>query len=286
MFSIIDELHKNVMKKGPICVGLDPRESMFPDYIKTKDMSMGDKIFEFNKKIIDAVAEETACFKLQIACYEAFGLDGLTAYANTAAYLNSKAALSIGDIKRGDISSTAEMYAKGHFEGNFEVDFITLNPYMGEDAVSPYYKYLKTAGKGAFVLIRTSNQSSKDIQELKCHGEDVFYKTARLVQQWGEAFKGECGFSSLGGVVGLTYPAEFKRIKAKYPGIFYLIPGYGAQGGTGKDAAEILGEEMCGIINSSRNIIGAHKGINETESFAECANKAVVQMKEDILKWL
>lgn len=274
------------MKKGPICVGLDPRENLFPDYLKQKDMSMGEKIFEFNKKIIDTAAEEASCFKLQIACYEAFGLDGLKAYAKTVAYLKDKAILSIGDIKRGDISSTAEMYAKGHFEGDFEVDFITLNPYMGEDAISPYYKYLETGKKGAFVLIRTSNQSSADIQELKCDGEDVFYKTAQLVQKWGGPFKGQCGFSSLGGVVGLTYPQEFKKIKTMYPGIFYLIPGYGAQGGTGKDAAEILGEEMCGIINSSRNIIGAHKGIDETESFAECGRKAVLQMKEDILKWL
>lgn len=283
---IIDKLHANAVKKGPICVGLDPRENLLPDYINQKDMSMGEKLFEYNKKIIDAVVEDVACFKPQIACYEAFGLDGLMAYSKTVAYLKSKEAITIGDIKRGDIASTAEMYAKGHFEGDFEVDFITLNPYMGEDAISPYYKYFETGEKGAFILIRTSNKSSVDIQELKCDGEDVFLKTAELVQEWGTPFVGKSGFSSLGGVVGLTYPEEFKTIKAKSPGLFYLIPGYGAQGGTGKDAAEVLGEEMCGVINSSRKIIGAHKGVNETDSFAECAYEAVKQMKEDILKWL
>lgn len=286
MLNIIDELHMSVMKKGPICVGLDPRESMLPDYIKNKEATMGEKLFEFNQHIIDATMENASSYKLQIACYEAFGLDGLKAYSDTVKYLRQKKIITIGDIKRGDISSTAEMYAKGHFEGDFEVDFITLNPYMGEDAISPYYKYLKTGRKGAFVLIRTSNKSSKDIQELKCDGEEVFYKTAQLVEKWGEDFVGKSGFSSLGSVVGLTYPEEFKKIKAQHPGIFHLIPGYGAQGGTGKDAAEILGKEMCGVINASRSIIGAHKGINETESFAECAGEAALKMKEDILKWL
>lgn len=283
---IIDRLHEMVLKKGPICVGLDPREGLFPDYLKKKDVGIGEKLFEFNQKIIDAVENYSACFKLQIACYEAFGIEGMIAYSKTVHYLRSKNLIIIGDIKRGDISSTAEMYAKGHFEGDFEVDFITINPYMGEDAISPYYKYLKTGKKGMFVLVRTSNSSSKDLQELTIDREPIFLRTADLVNGWGEPFIGKCGFSSLGSVVGLTYPEEFIKIKERFPKMFYLIPGYGAQGGTGEDAARILGKEMCGVINSSRDIIGAHKGVNETESFAECALEAVKKMKEDILKWL
>ncbi len=284
--TIIDRLHKIVIKKGPVCVGLDPRDSLFPSYLNNKDMSMGEKIFEFNRKIIDATSEHCACFKMQIACYEAFGIEGMIGYSKTVKYLKQKNIIVIGDIKRGDISTTAEMYANGHFQGDFQVDFITLNPYMGEDAVSPYYKYLKTGDKGLFILIRTSNKSSGDFQELMIDEEPMFLKAAELVNSWGEAFIGQSGFSSLGGVVGLTYPEEFLRIKNRYPNMFFLIPGYGAQGGTGKDAANILGSEMCGIVNSSRGIIGAHNGINETASFAECASDAVIKMKEDILKWL
>lgn len=284
--NIIDKLHETVLRKGPVCVGLDPREAMLPDCLKKQDISMGEKLFEFNRKIIDAVYEECACFKLQIACYEAFGIDGLKGYSKTVKYIKDKGLISIGDIKRGDISSTADMYAKGHFQGDFEVDFITLNPYMGEDAVSPYYKYLEKGDKGLFVLIRTSNQSSKDFQELSVEREAMFYKVAESVKKWGEPFMGKSGFSALGGVVGLTYPKEFSKIKERSSQVFYLIPGYGAQGGTGKDAARILGKEMCGVINASRSIIGAHKGVDETDTFAACALEAVKSMKEDICKWL
>ena len=283
---IIDKLYERVLKKGPVCVGLDPREELLPEYLQKKDMSMGEKIFEFNKKIIDATIDESACFKPQIACYEAFGLDGMIAYSKTVKYLKSKGAISIGDIKRGDIASTAEMYGKGHFEGDFEVDFITLSPYMGCDAISPYNKYLETGEKGAFVLMKTSNKGSEDFQELMVDGKELFIDVCRKITEWGQNFVGESGFSALGGVVGLTYPEEFKKIKNECKGMFYLIPGYGAQGGNGKDAADMIGEEMCGVISSSRGIIGAHKGKNEGETFAEYAREAVLDMKGDILKWL
>lgn len=284
--SIIDKLHDAVIKKGPICVGLDPREDMFPDYLIQKKMNIGDKIFEFNQKIIDATKEETACYKPQIACYEAYGLEGMKAYSKTVQYLKSQELISIGDIKRGDISSTAEMYAQGHFSGDFEVDFITVNAYMGQDAVSPYYKYLKTGEKGLFLLVRTSNKSSIDFQDVIVEREPLFIKAAGLMEEWGQQFVGESGFSAIGGVVGLTFPEHFERIKNKAPHMFFLIPGYGAQGGSGKDAARILGKELCGVINSSRGIIAAHKGKNETEAFAGCALNAVKEMKEDIMQWL
>ncbi|MFA5527046.1 MAG: orotidine-5'-phosphate decarboxylase [Peptostreptococcales bacterium] len=283
---IIDKLYERVLKNGPVCIGLDPREELLPEYLMKKDWSMGEKIFEFNKMIIDATLDECACFKPQIACYEAFGLDGMLAYSKTVQYIKSKNGISIGDVKRGDISSTAEMYGKGHFEGDFEADFITLNPYMGCDSISPYNKYFESGQKGAFVLIKTSNIGSEDFQESMVDGKELYLKVGSKIKTWGESFVGRSGFSALGGVVGLTYPEEFKKIKDECKGLFYLIPGYGAQGGNGKDAADMIGEEMCGIVSSSRGVIGAHKGINEGESFAECARQAVLDMKGDILKWL
>lgn len=283
---IIDRLHKEVLENGPICVGLDTRLDYLPNYLLESDLTLEEKLFTFNKKIIDDTFDIVACYKVQIACYEAFGLEGLKAYGKTLSYIKEKGKISIADIKRGDISSTAEMYAKAHFEGDFEADFITVNPYMGIDAISPYFKYLKTGQKGLFTLIRTSNKSSKDFQELDSGGEPIYIKVAKEVSKWGEDFIGESGFSLVGGVVGLTYPKEFLEIKNVSKNTFYLVPGYGAQGGTGKEIAEVLGSDMCGVVNSSRGIIKAHKGIEEGEDFSKYSRQAVLNMKEDINKWV
>lgn len=284
--NIIDRLYNEIKDKGPICVGLDPRDNLFPEYLQKSNITIEEKIYEFNKKIIDETKEFVACYKPQIACYEAYGLKGLIAYKKTVEYIRGAGKIAIGDIKRGDISSTAEMYAQGHFTGDFEVDFITVNPYMGQDAISPYYSYLKSGEKGLFVLVKTSNKSSEDFQELKIQEKPLYIKVAEKLEQWGSEFVGECGYSSLGGVIGLTYPEEFIEIKKVAPKTFFLIPGYGKQGGTGKDVAKVLGKEMCGVVNSSRGIIGAHKGIDESETFAKYAKEAVLNMREDIMQWL
>ncbi|MTI66116.1 MAG: orotidine-5'-phosphate decarboxylase [Firmicutes bacterium] len=283
---IIDRLYKEAKENGPICVGLDTRLEYLPEYLLNKDISNEEKLFEFNKKIIDKTFDLVACYKVQIACYEALGLEGLKAYQRTLKYIRNKGKIVIADIKRGDISSTAEMYAKAHFEGDFEADFITVNPYMGKDAISPYYKYLKTNKKGMFVLMRTSNKSSEDFQELEVGNEPLYMEVSKKIDEWGKDFLGESGFSLVGGVVGLTYPEEFLKIKNKCKNTFFLIPGYGAQGGTGKDVARILKEKMCAVVNSSRGIIKAHKGINEDKDFNEVSRQKVLEMKEDILQWL
>jgi len=283
---IIDKLHKEVLENGPICVGLDTRLEYLPNYLLHSGLPIEDKLFTFNKKIIDDTLDNVACYKVQIACYEAFGLEGLKAYSKTLKYIRDNKKIVIADIKRGDISSTAELYAKAHFEGDFEADFITVNPYMGIDAISPYFKYLKSEEKGLFSLIRTSNKSSEDFQELDTNGEPLYIKVAKETRKWGKDFIGESGYSLIGGVVGLTYPKEFLEIKDVCTNTFFLIPGYGTQGGTGKDIAEILGDEMCGVVNSSRGIIKAHKGIEEGENFSKCAREQVLKMKEDIMKWL
>lgn len=281
----MDRLSKDVKKKGPVCVGLDTQYSFLPEHLKRRDASAGEKIFEFNRKIIDAVYEDAGCFKVQIACYEALGIDGMTAFANTVRHARSKGSIVISDVKRGDISSTAAQYAQGHFTGDFETDIITVNAYMGEDAVSPYYPYLEK-GKGLFVLVKTSNPSSKDFQDLDTGSLTLYQRMAQKVAAWGSQFTGESGFTAIGAVTGLTYPEEFELIRDLMPHTFLLIPGYGAQGGTGKDIATFFKDGLRGVVNSSRGLITAHKGKSEEEGFETHVRDAVLAMREDILKWL
>ncbi len=282
---IMDRLYEDVKKKGPVCVGLDTQLSFLPEYLKRRDASAGEKIFEFNRKIIDAVHDNAGCFKVQVACYEALGLDGMKAFSDTVRYARSKGSIVISDVKRGDISSTATQYAQGHFTGDFETDIITVNAYMGEDAVSPYYPYLEK-GKGLFVLVKTSNPSSRDIQDIDAGGLTIYQRMAQKVAAWGEQFIGTSGFTAIGAVTGLTYPEEFELIRDLMPRTFLLIPGYGAQGGTGKDIATFFRGGLCGVVNSSRGLITAHKGKSEEEGFETHVRDAVLTMREDILAWL
>ena len=281
----MEKLVSAARKKGPVCVGLDTQLSFLPEYLLKKDWSDGEKIFEFNRAIIDATEDEAGCFKLQIAFYEALGLDGMRAFSKTLLYAHSRGNATITDAKRGDIASTAEQYAKAHFSGDFETDVMTINVFMGEDAVSPYYPYL-AKDKGVFALVKTSNPSGKDFQDLLVDGETLYERTARKVSEWGERFLGESGFSAIGAVTGLTYPEEFERIRPLLPHTFLLIPGYGAQGGTGKDIAGFFRDGIRGVVNSSRGLITAHKGKTEGEDFAVYVRQAVLDMKQDILKWL
>lgn len=272
-------------KKGPVCVGLDTQVSFLPEYLLQKDWSDGEKICEFNRLIIDAAGDDAACFKLQIAFYEALGLDGMRAFSKTLQYARGRGYATITDAKRGDIASTAEQYARAHFTGDFETDAMTVNVFMGEDAVSPYYPYL-AGNKAVFALVKTSNPSGKDFQDLLIDGETLYERTARKVAKWGERFVGESGFSAIGAVAGLTYPEEFERIRPLLPHTFLLIPGYGAQGGTGKDIAGFFQGSIRGVVNSSRGLITAHKGKTEGEDFPEYVRAAVLKMKQDILKCL
>lgn len=285
---LIDRLYEKSRENTAVCLGLDTKEAFLPEYLQQKEeLSMGEKFFEFNRKIIDATKDIVACYKVQIACYEAYGLDGLKAYAKTLEYIRKNGAIVIADVKRGDISSTASMYADAHFTGDFEADFITVNSYMGLDAVSPYFDYMRDRDKGLFLLVKTSNPKGYQIQDLETtDGMKVYEKMGEYVQKWGSEFIGKCGYSSIGAVVGLTYPEEFKKVRKYMKNVFFLIPGYGAQGGTGKDIAEIFSEDICGVVNSSRGIISAHKGIKEDESFTDLTVEAVLKMQKDIGQWL
>ncbi|MDL2258771.1 orotidine-5'-phosphate decarboxylase [Eubacteriales bacterium OttesenSCG-928-K08] len=281
----IDKLVRDVKEKGPVCVGLDTQYSFLPEFLQKRANTKGKNIFEFNKRIIDATVDVAGCYKVQIACYEALGLDGMQAFASTVQYAREKGAIVISDIKRGDIASTAGQYATGHFTGDFETDFITINTYMGSDSVSPYYPFLEK-GKGLFALVKTSNPSGKEIQDLKSNGKTIYQHMASLVDSWGSAFIGDEGFSSIGAVTGLTYPEEFESIRHLLPKTFLLIPGYGAQGGTGKDIATFFSEGVRGVVNSSRALLTAHKGKTEDEDFVNYTREAVIKMREDILSCL
>ncbi|MDR2514100.1 MAG: orotidine-5'-phosphate decarboxylase [Christensenellaceae bacterium] len=286
MTHAIDRLKTRADQKGPVCLGLDTQASFLPGYIQKMDMSLGEKFFLFNQAIIDATSDEVGCYKVQIACYEALGLDGMAAFAKTLQYARGKGVPVISDVKRGDISSTAAQYAAGHFAGDFQTDLITVNAYMGLDAVSPYFPYISEKGKALFLLVKTSNPGSGDFQDQKVGGQALYELVAQTVSRWGEPFVGESGYSALGAVVGLTYPREFETIKALMPKTFFLIPGYGAQGGTGKDIAGVFKGGICGVVNSSRGLICAYQGKTEGEDFAKYVHDAAKAMREDILQWL
>lgn len=280
---IIDRLYDEVDRKGNVCVGLDTSLDYIPEKMKKKYKDIDEVIFQFNKKIIDCTQDITAIYKLQIAYYEAYGIRGLFGYMKTLEYLKSINALSIGDVKRGDIASTADMYAKAHFEGDFETDFITLNPYMGFDSITPYLKYLDKGNKGVFVLLRTSNPGAKDIEYLNVEGKSLYYHVGDKLEEMGSKYKGESGYSLIGAVVGGTHLDEAIEIREKYKNMYFLIPGYGAQGAKGKDVSLYLNEGNGGIVNSSRGIITAYKNYEDgVNNFEKYTREAVLSMREDI----
>lgn len=279
---IIDRLYEEVEKKSFVCVGLDTDYNSIPDIIKA-NTSVHEAIFQFNKEIIDHTADLVSIFKLQIAYYEAFGIEGLTAYAKTLRYLRDKHLLTIGDVKRGDIAATAGMYAKAHFESEFEVDFITLSPYMGFDSVEPYLPYLESGKKGVFVLLRTSNPGAKDIEYLEHKGRPLYYTIGDGLAVLGKKYTGSCGYSSLGLVVGGTHSEEAIEIRERYKNSFFLIPGYGAQGGKSEDIQNYLNGFNGGVVNSSRGIINHYKKFEDGEHhIGKYARLATMNMTEDI----
>ena len=280
---IVDRLYEAVKEKGFVCVGLDSHLDYIPNYIKEKHEKISDIIFEYNKTIIDATSDIVAIYKPQIAYYEANGLEGLIAYQKTLRYLKEKGLLSIGDVKRGDIASTAKEYAKAHFKGEFEADFITLNPYMGMDSITPYLDYLKTGEKGVFVLLRTSNEGAKDIECLDYNGEALYFKVGDELKKFADELTSECGYSPLGFVVGATHSEEAKKIRERYKNIFFLLPGYGAQGAKAEDIRTYLNDFNGGVVNSSRGIIKYYQKFEDGEErFAHYTREAVLNMRKDI----
>ncbi|MBR5402332.1 MAG: orotidine-5'-phosphate decarboxylase [Treponema sp.] len=265
-------LQELAAKNGPLCVGLDTDPSYIPENIIKQYESAPAAVLAYNKEIINRVAaDKTACcFKVQIAYYEAMGLEGLKVYAQTLKLVRESGLIAISDIKRGDIGATSQAYARAHFTGDFETDIITINPYMGFDTLQPYTKYAEpgNGGKGAFVLLCTSNPGMTDIehQELKAGGlllERVGDEIARIGNDFAQQYPDQtCGI--FGAVVGATQVADARYLRDKYKDTFFLIPGYGAQGGDAAICKTLL-EKAGGTVNSSRGILCAWKKNAELE---------------------
>ncbi|MCL2016052.1 MAG: orotidine-5'-phosphate decarboxylase [Defluviitaleaceae bacterium] len=304
---LIDKLVSRIIDlDSPIVVGLDPRLDKMPQklrdeifFVRGKTPEAAARIFyRFNKAIIDHIYDIVPAVKPQIAMYEQLGVAGIDCYIKTVSYAKSKGLLVIGDIKRGDIATTAEAYSHGHIgkieiedtvHKAFDEDFITVNPYMGSDSVSPYLSDCQKYGKGIFVLVKTSNKGSKDIQDLiTVDGLPIYRHVGNLVSEWGNDLIGEHGFSSVCAVVGATHPEEGTILRENMPHTFFLVPGYGAQGGTAKDLQGMYNPDKLGIIvNSSRGITEAfhseeYKTYGE-HNFAQAARDAVLAMKRDLL---
>lgn len=279
---IIDRLYQEVREKGFVCVGLDTSMDYLPaSYKEGKTISQA--LVDFNKEIIDATADITAIYKLQIAYYESYGIEGMMAYRDTLAYLREKNLLSIGDVKRSDIAASASQYAKAHFEGDFETDFITLNPYMGMDSISPYLPYIESGKKGVFVLLRTSNPGASDFETLSVDGKELFYQIGDKIKDLNENYLGESGYGPIGLVVGATHTEEVEEIRKRYDKEFFLIPGFGAQGADSLNVYKLLNNKNGGVVNNSRGVLKAYLNYEEgNDNVGKYARLAVEKTLKDI----
>ena len=301
---MINKLIENIKKTGaPIVVGLDPTLKLIPDHVLEKNYKefganlegVSNAIFEYNKTIVDSVYDLIPAVKPQIAMYETFGIPGLVAFDKTVKYCKSKGLVVIGDIKRGDIGSTSTAYALGHLgkvtiEGKdfrgFEEDFATVNPYLGSDGVKPFIDVCKEEKKGIFVLVKTSNPSSGEFQDKKVDGKPLYELVGEKVNEWAQECR-EGDYSQVGAVVGATYPEMGKILRDIMPNSYILVPGYGAQGGKGKDLVHFFNKDGLGaIVNSSRGIIGAYAQEKYAqygaENYGDAARAAVIDMRDDI----
>jgi orotidine-5'-phosphate decarboxylase len=252
-------------------VGLDTTAEYVPEKERRRHDSAAGAVAAYNKALIDATADIAACYKVQIAYYEALGLPGMAAYAEILRCIRERGALVIADIKRGDIADTAARYAQAHFSGDFEADFVTLSPYMGMDSLEPWLDYAERGGKGAFVLMRTSNRGMRDFEYLEIAGRGgrLYDRVGERLARLAEERRGRHGYGAFGAVVGCTEREEAAALRRRYGGLFFLIPGYGAQGGAAEDAALLLREGNGGVVNASRSLLKAW--VKEAEAAGRAA---------------
>ena len=301
---MINKLVAKIQKtEAPIVVGLDRMMKFVPAHIQKAAFDeygetlkgAAEAIWQYNKQIVDAIYDLVPAVKPQIAMYEQFGIEGMIAFKKTVDYCKEKDLVVIGDIKRGDIGSTSEAYAVGHlgkvqvgsnsFYG-FDEDFATVNPYLGSDGVKPFMKVCGEEKKGIFVLVKTSNPSSGEFQDRLVDGKPLYEIVGAQVDAWGSELMGD-NYSYVGAVVGATYPEMGKVLRDIMPKAYILVPGYGAQGGKGKDLVHFFNKDGLGaIVNSSRGIIAAYqqeqyKSFGDM-NFADASRQAVIDMREDI----
>ena len=301
---MISQLIEKIQKtKAPVCVGLDPMLSYIPDHIVKKALEeygetlegAAEAVWQFNREIIDHTFDLIPAVKPQIAMYEQFGLEGLAVYKRTVDYCREKGLIVIGDVKRGDIGSTSAAYAAGHL-GRVQVgssslsglgaDFITVNPYLGTDGVKPFVDVCKKEDKGIFVLVKTSNPSSGEFQDRLIDGRPLYELVAEKVTEWGQDTM-DGSYSNVGAVVGATYPEMSRILRKLMSNTYFLVPGYGAQGGTAEDLRHCFNDDGLGaVVNSSRGIIAAYRQEKYSgfgaQRFGEASRQAVIDMAEDI----
>ena len=303
MKNIIDQLIEKIkIMKNPTVIGLDPRYEMLPKCVKDKYPKtlegVGQAIIEYNKALIDAIYDIIPAIKPQIAFYEMYGIPGMQAFKVTCEYAKQKGMFVIADIKRGDIGSTAQGYSNAYLgktkieeneQSLYDIDFVTVNPYMGTDCVKPFIDDCKKYNKGLFILVKTSNPSSGEFQDVKLeNGEEVYTRVAKYVEKWGEELRGEYNYSSISAVVGATYPEQLKQLRQIAPHTYFLIPGYGAQGGKAEDIALGFDENgLGGIVNASRSLMCAYKsemwkGKFEEKDYAKATRAEAIRMKEEL----
>ena len=304
---MIDQLIERIQKtNAPIVVGLDPMLPYVPEHLQRAAFGQygetlegaAEAIWQYNQGIIDAVSDLIPAVKPQIAMYEQFGIEGLKVFKKTVDYCHEKGLVVIGDVKRGDIGSTSAAYATAHLGSvqvgtqsftPFDEDFATVNPYLGTDGIQPFVDVCKEKNKGIFILVKTSNPSSGEFQDRSIDGRPLYEWVGEKVENWGSQCMGTHGYSAIGAVVGATYPAQGEILRKIMPHAFILVPGYGAQGGKGKDLVHFFERDGLGaIVNSSRGIIAAYKqdkykdqGITP-ENYADASRMAVQDMIADI----
>lgn len=298
---MIDALLKKIEEmNNPTVVGLDPTLDMIPSGLKAEMIetygktpkAVAEMFLTFNKSIMDSVADIVPSVKPQIAMYEKYGLEGIRAYLETVEYAKEKGLIVIGDIKRGDISSTAAAYA-AHIEGTeiegesfdlWKEDWITINPYLGIDGIQPFIDACNKQDRGIFVLVKTSNPSSSQLQDILVGDKTIYETVATLVEEWGTQSMGTMGYSRIGAVVGATHKEQGAQLRKLMPHTFFLVPGYGAQGGTGAGLKGFFDKDGVGcIVNSSRGIIAAYKkNAKFGENIGEAAREAALEMKADL----
>lgn len=301
---MINKLIENIKKtNAPVVVGLDPMLSYIPEHITKKAYAeygetlkgAAEAVFEYNKGIVDAIYDIIPAVKPQVAMYEQFGIEGMIAFKKTVDYCKEKGLVVIGDIKRGDIGSTSTAYAVGHLGkvtvgsntyAGFDEDFVTVNPYLGTDGIKPFVDVCKEEKKGIFILVKTSNPSSGEFQDRLIDGRPLYEYVGEQVAKWGETAMGN-GYSYVGAVVGATYPQQGEILRKIMPNSFILVPGYGAQGGKGKDLVHYFNKDGLGaIVNSSRGIICAYKQEAYAKfgrlNYADASRQATIDMINDI----
>lgn len=295
---IIDRLIQAIADmQNPTAVGLDTTLAYLPDDMRAEVRdckSAADAILEFNRTLIDHIADIVPAVKVQVAYYEAYGADGMRAFGETLSYAKRKGLFTIADCKRNDIGSTASCYSKAYLGKTdingkkikaFPADMLTVNGYLGTDGIAPFVEDCKKNDKGIFVLVKTSNPSSGELQNLKLeNGRYIYEQMGQLVEEWGKDTIGKYGYSDVGAVVGATHPEEAANLRSQLKNTFFLIPGYGAQGGNAQMLKCCFDERgLGGIVNNSRGIICAYKKPQYSGmTYAEAARAACIDMQQDL----